>query len=56
MANLTKQTMFSLPGLDYKALMSGDDPLSVLSPLLVPTNVHVVAKLATKVPYKVSVF
>ena len=40
--------------MDYKALMTGNDPLSVLSPTLASTNVHVVAKLASKIPYKVN--
>ena len=42
-------------GLDYKAMMSGEDPLSVLQPVLLATNVHVVAKLANKIPSKVCI-
>lgn len=42
-------------GLDYKLLMTGEDPLSILMPVLSSTNVHVIAKLANKVPCKVAV-
>lgn len=40
-------------GFDYKLLMSGQadrDPLLLLTPALSPNNVHVVAKLASKIP------
>jgi hypothetical protein len=43
---------FLASGLDYKALMSGEDPLSVLQPVLLASNVHAVAKLANKIPSK----
>ena len=43
-------------GVDYKKLMSGEDPLSVLKPALVATNVHVAGKLATKIPCKVCMY
>lgn len=38
------------PGLNYKSLMSGDDPLSVLSPFLTASNIHTVASLASNIP------
>ena len=44
---------FLASGLDYKALMSGEDALSVLQPVLLASNVHTVAKLANKIPSKV---
>jgi len=37
-------------GLNYKLLMNGEDPLSILIPVLTSTNVHMVSKLANKVP------
>jgi len=37
-------------GLNYKMLMNGEDPLSILIPVLTSTNVHMVSKLANKVP------
>ncbi len=38
-------------GLDYIRLMSGkEDPLLLLVPVLSSTNVHVIAKLAGKIP------
>ena len=46
---------FLFGGLDYKLLMTGEDPLSILVPTLSSTNVHVIAKLANKVPCKVTV-
>ena len=47
--------MLLFGGLDYKLLMTGEDPLSILMPVLSSTNVHVIAKLANKVPCKVAV-
>ena len=47
--------VFLFGGLDYKLLMTGEDPLSILVPTLSSTNVHVIAKLANKVPCKVTV-
>ena len=48
-------SIFLFGGLDYKLLMTGEDPLSILMPVLSSTNVHVIAKLANKVPCKVAV-
>ena len=40
--------------MDYKRLMSGkEDPLLLLTPLLSTANVHVVAKVAGKIPCQV---
>ena len=36
--------------MNYKLLMNGEDPLSILIPVLTSTNVHMVSKLANKVP------
>lgn len=41
-------------GLDYKKLTTVDSPLQVLKPVLTSANVHLLAKLATKIPTKVS--
>ena len=42
---------FSPAGVDYKLLMSGKgDPLSLLLPALSASNIHVVTKLASKIP------
>ena len=37
-------------GLNYNSLMSGEDPLAVLSPFLAASNIHVVANLANHIP------
>jgi len=42
-----------IPGLDYKKLTTADSPLQVLKPVLTSANVHLLAKLATKIPTKV---
>ncbi|XP_048583516.1 NBAS subunit of NRZ tethering complex isoform X2 [Nematostella vectensis] len=47
---LLKKIKSAAPGLDYKKLMSGDDPLAILGPVLTSANVHLLAKLATKIP------
>ena len=39
-----------LLAVDFKAVMSGHDPLMVLKPHLSNENVHVVAKVAAKIP------
>ena len=39
-------------GVDYKKLMSGGDPLELVAPALSVTNVHVLAKLASKIPVR----
>jgi len=44
---------FLIPGLDYKKLTTADSPLQVLKPVLTSANVHLLAKLATKIPTKV---
>ncbi|KAL5481481.1 hypothetical protein EMCRGX_G021650 [Ephydatia muelleri] len=38
--------------MDYKTLMTGEDSVSVLRPALLATNVHLIAKLAAKIPCK----
>ena len=43
-------TLHASPGLNYKSLMSGEDPLSVLSPFLTASNIHTVANLASNIP------
>ena len=44
-------------GINYKVLMSGEvNPLTTLSSALTDNNVHVVAKLADKIPIKVRFF
>ncbi|XP_065910966.1 NBAS subunit of NRZ tethering complex-like isoform X2 [Dysidea avara] len=40
----------SLQTVDFKAVVSGDDPLLALQPHLTSDNVHVVAKVANKIP------
>ena len=45
-----------IPGLDYKKLTIADSPLQVLKPVLTSANVHLLAKLATKIPTKVGYF
>ena len=43
-------------GVDYKRLMSAEeDPLLILTPSLLSTNVHVIAKIANKIPCEVCV-
>ena len=42
-----------IPALDYKKLTTADSPLQVLKPVLTSANVHLLAKLATKIPTKV---
>ena len=52
---MLKNTIFSfLSGLDYKKLISDDFPLKVLQPVMTNANVHVLAKLANKIPTKVN--
>ena len=41
------------PEIDYKALMSGSEPLSVLAPALTKSNIHQIAKFAHMIPDKV---
>lgn len=41
-------------GIDYRKLMSGEQPLSLLTPALTSSNVHSVARLANLIPMKVS--
>lgn len=45
--------LFSIE-VNYRQLMSGEDPLSVLLPALGDHNIHVVAKLVKGIPLKVS--
>ena len=47
--------IFSPPGLDYKKFSDGDsNPVDVIAPVLKESNVNVIAKLAAKMPIKVS--
>lgn len=39
-----------MAGVDYRLLMSGGQPLTVLLPSLADNNVHVVAKMARVIP------
>lgn len=41
-------------GLDYKKLIAVESPLQVLKPVLTSANVHLLAKLANKIPTQVS--
>ena len=41
-------------GLDYKKLISVGSPLQILKPVLTSANVHLLAKLANKIPIQVS--
>ena len=38
------------PGLNYKSLMSGEDPLGILSPFLTASSIHTVANMASNIP------
>lgn len=40
----------AFPGLNYKSLMSGEDPLAVLCPFLTASNIRTVANLASDIP------
>ncbi|KAL5481479.1 hypothetical protein EMCRGX_G021646 [Ephydatia muelleri] len=50
--SLLKKFKSALRGMDYKTLMTGEDSVSVLRPALLATNVHLIAKLAAKIPCK----
>ena len=41
-------------GLDYKKLIAVGSPLQILKPVLTSANVHLLAKLANKIPTQVS--
>ena len=41
-------------GLDYKKLISVGSPQQILKPVLTSANVHLLAKLANKIPIQVS--
>ena len=41
-------------GLDYKKLIAVESPLQILKPVLTSANVHLLAKLANKIPTQVS--
>ncbi|XP_022105886.1 neuroblastoma-amplified sequence-like [Acanthaster planci] len=46
-----KKLKAAAPGLDYKSLLdSQNDPVDVIGPVLSGSNVHVIAKLAAKIP------
>ncbi|XP_066274218.1 NBAS subunit of NRZ tethering complex-like [Branchiostoma lanceolatum] len=52
-ASLLRKIKPAAPGLDYKQLFEGTaDPLDVLRSVLTSSNVHVLAKLANKIPAK----
>lgn len=40
----------AFPGLNYKSLMSGEDPLGFLSPFLTASSIHTVANVACNIP------
>lgn len=44
-----------LTGLDYKEMMEGH-PYKTLPPVLIAANVHIMAKMANKLPNKVTPF
>ncbi|XP_035662778.1 neuroblastoma-amplified sequence-like [Branchiostoma floridae] len=51
--SLLRKIKPAAPGLDYKQLFEGtDDPLDVLRSVVTSSNVHVLAKLANKIPAK----
>ncbi|KAL5481459.1 hypothetical protein EMCRGX_G021620 [Ephydatia muelleri] len=50
--SLLKKFKSAVRGMDYKTLMTGEDSVSVLRPALLATNVHLIAKLAAKIPCK----
>ncbi|XP_033634879.1 neuroblastoma-amplified sequence-like [Asterias rubens] len=46
-----KKLKSAAPGLDYKSLLDGEtDPVDVIGPVLSGANVHVIAKVAAKIP------
>eukprot|EP00057_Strongylocentrotus_purpuratus_P023613 XP_011678087.1 PREDICTED: neuroblastoma-amplified sequence [Strongylocentrotus purpuratus] len=50
---LLKKIKAAASSLDYRRLMDGvSDPINVISPSLISSNVHVLAKLAPKIPTK----
>ncbi|XP_019619051.1 PREDICTED: neuroblastoma-amplified sequence-like [Branchiostoma belcheri] len=52
-ASLLRKIKPAAPGLDYKQLFEGtSDPLDVLRRVVTSSNVHVLAKLANKIPAK----
>ncbi|KAI8481341.1 hypothetical protein Bbelb_409050 [Branchiostoma belcheri] len=52
-ASLLRKIKPAAPGLDYKQLFEGtSDPLDVLRSVVTSSNVHVLAKLANKIPAK----
>lgn len=52
---ITKQIhVCMLSGVDYRELVSGNEPLALLAPALTSSNVHSVAKLASLIPVQVS--
>ncbi|KAL5481474.1 hypothetical protein EMCRGX_G021640 [Ephydatia muelleri] len=52
--SLLKKFKSAVRGMDYKTLMTGEDSVSVLRPALLATNVHLIAKLAAKIPCKMT--
>ena len=50
-------TYLNFKGLNYKSLMEAKTkPLDVIRPVLNSRNVHVIAKLASKIPDQVNLF
>eukprot|EP00731_Ephydatia_muelleri_P015817 Em0009g241a len=48
--SLLKKFKSAVRGMDYKTLMTGEVLVSVLRPALLATNVHLISKLAAKIP------
>jgi hypothetical protein len=49
----SSSNVFYFPGVNYKNLMEAGDPLQTLRPYLLSANVHVFAKMASKLRGKV---
>eukprot|EP00794_Sanderia_malayensis_P009896 gene9896-10909_t len=49
---LLKKIKAATSGMDYKALVHGNDPITAIKPVLMESNVHLLAKLVTKIPFK----
>ncbi|KAM7430043.1 hypothetical protein ABFA07_019200 [Porites harrisoni] len=47
---ILKKIKSAAPGLDYKKLIAVGSPLQILKPVLTSANVHLLAKLANKIP------
>lgn len=47
---LLKKIKAAAPSINYKELVHGDSPLDVIKGVVVETNVHLLAKIASKIP------